>query len=294
MMKLLLVLALCSPFATEAKDDSSAPESSLTSLAGDYGYSDGFTGHALSITPEGRYTSETDGCMGLFDCNSGSVEIVAGGIRLEPDRINLTRLRFYFFSMRETLSMMTGGLVSEIFEGERRAVPDIDEITSAFRGLGTRVGEFVTEYREGNKSVELVPVRWGKWMHLVPREDASKYCNLVNLGWVACKPAQSFFLRGDDAKFEPIGLPDVPGGWKPMLLLAPLDGQIEEVKSDGRARIDLGIQDGIWKGMWLDTDSGDAIVVRVSATTAIIERTNDQGHPFRKGERFSSKTKRLQ
>jgi hypothetical protein len=267
----------------------SRPESPLAPFAGDYSISTGFTNQTLTITPEGRYLSEMSGCLGVYDVNNGRAEMVDGHLILTPDKINLRRIGLYLRGLNECV---LGALFPETRLPrslvERHEGRDPSRLAEDLRGLFDNVRELASEIRAGNEPTDFIPVRWGKRMYLVAKDQGPDYCNWVNLGMEGCYPGRGSYLRHSDEDQEVDGLPSVPREWEFMLLRTPLRGKIIKVISDGRARIDLGSESGIWKGMRLESDSGESMVVQVDARASVIKRDVDNEPAFKEGESVRS------
>ncbi len=117
-------------------------------------------------------------------------------------------------------------------------------------------------------------IRWGDRVYLVPEAQKQAFCNAVNEGFEP-RPAASggSYLRRDDWNTKVSGLPSVPEDWERLLLKKPLTGKVIAVPGRSRARIDLGSDAGVWKGMylWADTDQfGLVKVVDVEAKSCLI------------------------
>jgi hypothetical protein len=231
-------------------------EDTLGSIAGRYYFGDGFVSNLLTITPEGRFQSEREGCLGVYDRNEGRAEVVAGHLLLRPSRLN----------MRRAAVRLLGG----------QDAPDA--IAADFFG--------------GGRSSDLIPVRWGRRLYLVPRDEGRDFCNGVNLGLQARYPASAFYLRAGDKDDGVEGLPSVPEAWGPMLLKQPLRGKVVEVMAGRRARVDFGAEGGAWKGMEVWTEAGLygwCEVVEVDARTCVIERFRDPEVRFEVGQAVRSR-----
>jgi hypothetical protein len=90
------------------------------------------------------------------------------------------------------------------------------------------------------------------------------------------------------------GLPGVPKGWDSLLLKKPLHGRVIEVLSGDRAKVDLGADSGVWKGMelWADAEGfGLVQVVEVGARSSIVSTKYPDVTPirFQKGQWVRSK-----
>lgn len=102
---------------------------------------------------------------------------------------------------------------------------------------------------------EFVPVPWGQRMYLVPGEDREEFCNSVNGGQEPRRWAHGqVYLRDGDWTKPVTGHPTVPKEWEPMLLKRPIRAKVVDVLADGRARVDAGTADGVWKEMELWAD----------------------------------------
>jgi hypothetical protein len=146
----------------------------------------------------------------------------------------------------------------------------------------------------GTAPPDLITIRWGDRLYLVPPREGAVFCNHINLVGSTGHPGSTFYIRGDDEKKPVHGLPRVPKESESMLLARPLNGKIVEVMNHRRARVDFGQESGAWKGMmlWVSCEGSPwAEVVEVHATSCVIE--ND--HPltvFKIGDRVSSKRSR--
>jgi hypothetical protein len=103
---------------------------------------------------------------------------------------------------------------------------------------------------------EFVVVRWGRCIYLVPEADKEKFCDCINFkaGGNSGPRGDTYFRVCEGAK-EVKGLPDVPKDWLPLLLKKPVHGKVIEVLEGRRARIDLGAESGVWKGMSFIVDT---------------------------------------
>jgi hypothetical protein len=139
---------------------------------------------------------------------------------------------------------------------------------------------------------DLIPIRWGDRLYLVPKGAGDVFCNHVNLMGPSGHPGGTFYLRRGDDEKRVDGLPSVPKAWEHMLLPSPLNGKIVEVMKPGRARVDFGSDSGAWKGMalWVNGEGSPWVetVVEVHATNCVIE-SNHPATVFKIGDRVSSK-----
>lgn len=131
--------------------------------------------------------------------------------------------------------------------------------------------------REGFRGTptDFLIVRWGDRTYLIPEADKEAFCNHVNQGTEPrAKAHGSFYLRRGDWEKEVTGLPSVPKNWDSLLLKKPLQGQVIEVLGNDRAKVDLGTENGVWKGMelWADSEGfGLVQIVEVEAKNCVIE-----------------------
>ena len=82
--------------------------------------------------------------------------------------------------------------------------------------------------REGffGTATDFIPVRWGKRLYLVSRDDKKSFCEEVNQGREPRDNIHgSFYLRRGDEKIEVTGAPSVPKDWQPLLSKKPLSGK---------------------------------------------------------------------
>jgi hypothetical protein len=142
---------------------------------------------------------------------------------------------------------------------------------------------------------DLIPVRWGERLYLVPPVQRWAFCNQVNQGG---EPRNhrlgGFYLRQGDWDKRVTGLPSVPREWDSLLLKKPLIGRVIEVLSGDRAKVDLGADDGVWKGMklWADTEGSRLVqVVEVGPKSCVIYTEHPGATPtrFQKGQGVRSK-----
>jgi hypothetical protein len=105
---------------------------------------------------------------------------------------------------------------------------------------------------------ELLPVRWGVRLYLIPKPQMQAFCNAVNSGREAVKPR--FLHRLDPGSLvEATGLPQVPDAYSEWLLAEPITAEVIQVvepesKDRKRARpmlalINVGRDRGVRPGM---------------------------------------------
>jgi hypothetical protein len=129
--------------------------------------------------------------------------------------------------------------------------------------------------REGFRGTptDFIPVRWGARLYLIPEGDGREFCNAVNQGTEPRAGIHGrFYLRRGDWEKKAEGRPDVPEAWKPLLLTGPLRGRVFEVLGGDRARVDLGSDVGVWRGMemWSDAEGfGLVEIVEVGAKSSV-------------------------
>jgi hypothetical protein len=161
----------------------------------------------------------------------------------------------------------TGG--AKVVGGRLILSPERPNVREGFRGTKT----------------DFYVVRWSDRLYLIPEGDQQEFCNAVNQGQEPRSRSHGrFYLRRGDWDRKVTGLPSVPQEWAPMLLKKPLRGRVIEVLSGGRARVDLGADDGVWKGMelWTDTEGfGLVEVVEVGAKSSVIATKYPDMTPIR-------------
>ncbi len=153
---------------------------------------------------------------------------------------------------------------------------------------GIRNGGVVLWPNAGGYDLEAETLRivhWGDRLYLVDDYEKAEFCDAVNLGREPRRGNRSFgcgYLRiGDDTKDAP-GLPEVPSEWKDLLLAAPQEGKVIELRERGLAVIDIGSQHGLRKDMPLVAWCGprhDQIPVRVMSLDAGTAVVSDMGDP---------------
>jgi hypothetical protein len=96
-------------------------------------------------------------------------------------------------------------------------------------------------------------IRWDKTTYLVPAEEFANLCNELNLG---SKPGlltyrNYYELQEAEGNQGPRStIADLPPRAKKLVLGKPIAGKVVSVEN-GRAKIDLGEQDKVWKDMLL-------------------------------------------
>ncbi len=225
------------PEEPQRKSDPSP--SSLATLAGEYFFSNGFSGERLSISPLGTFKLTYHSCTAESH-TYGRARVVNGHVVLRTYLV--CRVLFPYAPK------------------------------------------------------ELIPIRWGERLYLIPENKGRSFCNYVNVeggapGW---PPDPCFVRDGDDEK--PVeGPPTVPKEWESMLLPAPINGKVVELIGHSRARVDFGYKNGAWKGMplWVTCEGLPWVqTVAVHATNCIIE-TDHPDTVFKIGDKVSSKRSRI-
>jgi hypothetical protein len=110
-------------------------------------------------------------------------------------------------------------------------------------------------------------------LDLTPEAQRWEFCNQVNQGGEPrSRPIGWFYLRQGDWDKKVTGLPSVPQEWDSLLLKKPLRGRVIEVLNGDRAKVDLGADIGVWKGMqlWTDTEGfGPVLVIEVGPKSSV-------------------------
>jgi hypothetical protein len=187
------------------------------------------------------------------------------------------RFSFVWLGCGGVYDQNTGG--AKIEAGHLILTPDKPNVREGFRGTAT----------------DLIPIRWGERLYLIPEAERRQFCNDVNQGSEPRDVAHgSFYIRRDDWKKKVTGLPIVPKEWESLLLKKPLHGKVIEVLGDDRARVDLGSDSGVWKGMqlWVDIEGfGLVQVLEVGAKNSVISIKYPDVTPirFQKGQGVRSR-----
>ncbi|ODT98705.1 MAG: hypothetical protein ABS79_05450 [Planctomycetes bacterium SCN 63-9] len=286
----LLASTLCLLQLGDPQGDPDQAHVPISALAGNYHFGDGFVGHSLTVTPDGRFQSETQGCLGVYDWNSGRAEAVGGHLVLIPDRINLRRCSLFLgLAYEGFLRVLCPETDLSDEEDEGR---DLIRLSADLRSFIVDLSEMASEFRSRSRTSEFIPVRWGKRLYLVPEGEGSSFCNRINLGLESRFPAYSFYLREGKGEQEIRAFPEIPRQWRSMLLKTPIRGKIIDVMAGGRARIDLGTEHGVWVGMNLESDLdgfGGSEVVEVSKDSCMIKRFDSSQPGFKYGQGVSSR-----
>jgi hypothetical protein len=78
----------------------------------------------------------------------------------------------------------------------------------------------------GGTATDLIPVRWGERLYLVPNEAGKGFCEAVDRGWEPRSGSHGdFYLRRGDWEKKVTGLPDVPKEWESSLQKKPIERQ---------------------------------------------------------------------
>jgi hypothetical protein len=116
---------------------------------------------------------------------------------------------------------------------------------------------------------ELVIVRWGQRIYLLPDDELGPFVNAVNSGkephWHCIPSCAPFLVRSGDDEKPVSGTPDLPAEYRRRLLDRPITARVVRVLDDEtefdleqgygwrtiRVEMDLGSDDGVWEGMEL-------------------------------------------
>jgi hypothetical protein len=143
---------------------------------------------------------------------------------------------------------------------------------------------------------DLVRVRWGGRQYLISEGQFAAFCNAVNQGEEPRNDDYGdFFLGEGHEKIKVAGLPEVPEPWGRFLLKAPVQGRVIEVLPDLKAKVDVGMKDGIRIGMELvpteESLFSAQVVVSVEEGGAIVKTKYPDGmyRKVRPGDLVSTK-----
>jgi hypothetical protein len=140
----------------------------------------------------------------------------------------------------------------------------------------------------------LVAVRWGERLYLVPEAEGARFVADVTRGWEPRHGTHGrFLLRQSDWEKPARGVPDLPEGWRKLLLPAPVEARVTRVLARHRAEIGAGSNQKLHPGVLLSLvskkyGSTEVRVVSVGPASSIVE--NDYGDPpFVSGGRVTSR-----
>ncbi len=253
-----------------ALERGTTPDAGVEEFVGEY--TTRYDNHSFTVTADGRFFAA------VFYRHAGSYRKTFGFVRVEDSC-----------------------LVPEPIDRDGDAVlpvPDPEEpiVAKQYRPLRDRSGPRTNAIPIVAAKYHRVP--WGQRLFLIDEGDELKFCNAVNLKGKNNDRLDYFYLRkelGDppingvaerfravgrivtstrDARDQPIdGLPQLPEPWMPYVLPKPVTGHVTEVYWDGRAKIDLGRNDGLRVGMDLcfpKSDSCGLKVIEVEKTSSLV------------------------
>jgi len=123
-----------------------------------------------------------------------------------------------------------------------------------------------------------IPVRWGPRRYLIRARNIKDFCDSINQGWEPSDRGSRWYERIDGSKEKPDGLPELPRRWADYLLTKPVSGKVIKMYEGGRAKVSLGLADGVQEGMLFkahglkgQTDQ-EVKVVSVSLDSCLVER----------------------
>lgn len=112
---------------------------------------------------------------------------------------------------------------------------------------------------------EIIPIRWGDRRYLVPVDDITWFCNTVNLGWEPRYHEQgTVFLNLEDISKRIEELTEFPDEISWCILPKPITGLVTHL-DDKRVTINLGSDQGIFKGMLLFVNSSQLCSVYIDS-----------------------------
>jgi hypothetical protein len=104
-----------------------------------------------------------------------------------------------------------------------------------------------------------LPIRWGRRSYLIPTGEIQKFCDAIVRGDEPRFEIRGrFYLLGDEAPVS--GVPELPEEWAAYLRENLVIGAITDVTATGRARADVGSEDGVRVGSILTARRREGLV----------------------------------
>jgi hypothetical protein len=151
-----------------------------------------------------------------------------------------------------------------------------------------------------SKGGDLLAVKWGDRLYLIPTDGIQMFCNAINLGleprpWIISEPFYGiFYLREGDEVKRVTGRPNLPEKWKDSILDKPVTAEVllvEDGHFDPVVIINKGSLSGLKVGMSLVSVTkepwpfGDPTVISLTEYTAKLKG----GRDLSPGDRLSTR-----
>ncbi len=123
------------------------------------------------------------------------------------------------------------------------------------------------------EDARFIPVAWGERHYLIEPFRMPMFCNEVNMGTLMRPGMTSLYLykkSEQDGRKVHYGTPVLPTPFDSWILKSPIKGLVLEVLGPSSARVNLGVKNGVWKGMllcFLDTDKKAYYTLAVESVT---------------------------
>jgi hypothetical protein len=223
--KLLLLCCVTLVLAVAAHGQRSGKQE--PDLIGTYTHGGRYASSAIAIEPDGRYHTNSS------DCTQEYYE--AGTYSFKTDVICFVITKRTVKSHGETDDQAKNLLDPKVYREMYH-----EELTAEAR------------------KEELIPVKWGERLYLMPKEYLIEFCNAINLGLEPRKSLGtdwylgSSYLRNGDENKKVSGPPSLSSDLIDLLLEKPVEGEIINIEREGETKVAIinrGSEAGLKPGM---------------------------------------------
>src|SRR5258706_3078216 len=222
-----LLLLCCATLVLAGAAHGQRSDKQQLDLIGTYTHGGGYASSAITIERDGRYHTNAS------DCTQEYYE--AGTYSFKTDVICFVTTKRTVKSHGETDDQAKDLLDPKVYREMYH-----EELTA--------------EAREE----ELIPVKWGERLYLMPKEYLIEFCNAINLGLEPRKSVGtdwylgSSYLRNGDENKNVSGHPSLSSDLIDLLLEKPVEGEIINIEREGETKVAIinrGTEAGLKPGM---------------------------------------------